>query len=230
MEVWLSYSLADLLMFSPEAYFRLFELHNAAFGPLLPVVVIAGLSLLVLVRRKEPWAARLAFGVLAATWGAVGWWFLYQRYGAINLAASGFALGFALEALLLAVAAGIPPKERRTGATRWPGLALMVYALLIHPLIGPLTGRPWSGIELFALAPDPTALATLGLLLLFRSRVPAMLSVIPIGWCLISGLTYWVMEQPAGLATPAAALLALLVTAALELARKLQYRSGDETA
>ena len=45
------------------------------------------------------------------------------------------------------------------------GLALFLYALAIHPLIAPLTGRPWTQAEIFGLAPDPTAIATLGILL-----------------------------------------------------------------
>lgn len=222
MEVWLSYSLTDLLMFSPEAYYRLFELHNANLWPAQPVAALAGLSLLLLVQTSEPRNVRWAMGILAMAWAAVGWWFLYERYGAINLAASWFAIGFALEALLLTVAVGLPLKERRIGPSRYPGLALMAYALLIHPLIGPLTGRAWGGVELFALAPDPTALATLGVLLLFRGWMPRTLSAIPIVWCLISGLTHWVMEESAGLLTPVIALLAITAAA-------LSQRYQDKT-
>ena len=44
------------------------------------------------------------------------------------------------------------------------GVALFLFALLLQPLIGPLAVREWSGVELFGLAPDPTVVATLGVL------------------------------------------------------------------
>ena len=38
--------------------------------------------------------------------------------------------------------------------------------VLGHPLLAPALGRPWLQAELLALAPDPSAIATLGFLLL----------------------------------------------------------------
>ena len=53
MGVWASYSLSDLVLFSPQAYVRLHELHNAAIWPLqLPALAIA-VGLLLLTDRKS---------------------------------------------------------------------------------------------------------------------------------------------------------------------------------
>ena len=75
------------------------------------------------------------------------------------------------------------------------GLALIVYALAVHPLIALFTGRPWTQAEIFGLAPDPTAIATLGVLLA-ADRPRWHLLMLPLLWCAISGLTLWTMEQP----------------------------------
>ncbi|MCB1799678.1 MAG: hypothetical protein KDI67_12405, partial [Gammaproteobacteria bacterium] len=100
MGVWASYSLSDLVLFSPQAYVRLHELHNAAIWPLqLPALAIAvGLLLL----TRGPWtAAWRVLMPLAALWGVVAWWFFIGRYAQINPVAVWFGAGFALQALLL---------------------------------------------------------------------------------------------------------------------------------
>ena len=70
------------------------------------------------------------------------------------------------------------------------GIALFLFALLLQPLTGSITGREWSGVELFGLAPDPTVLATLGVLVA-ADRVLWELFVIPVLWCAITGATLW---------------------------------------
>jgi len=220
MEVWASYSLSDLLMFSPAAYFRLYELYNAALWPLQLVAIGVALVLLVLIRRTQTGSGKIIALLLALLWGVIAWWFFYQRYGQINLAAPWFSVAFGIEALLLFVA-GITVKNGldRTG---WhtapalnPGHLLFLYALVLHPIIGLLSGRSWNSVELFGLSPDPTALGTLGILLMGHGVIPRLLALIPLLWCLVSGLTYLAMEIPHGLMTPAAALIAMVATTLL---------------
>ena len=110
MEAWLGPSPSDLLMFDPATYYRLHELHNTALWPAHLIALAAGLALPFLLRARGSRAARPAAALLAAAWAGVAWWFLHQRYATINLAAPWFALGFALQALLLlGVAAGWIP-------------------------------------------------------------------------------------------------------------------------
>ena len=88
------------------------------------------------------------------------------------------------------------------------GLILMG-ALLALPLTAHLTGRAWMQAELFAMTPDATALATLGLLLLAKGRTAVWLAVIPVAWCLVTGATLWVLEAPEALLLPAGAVLTI---------------------
>jgi hypothetical protein len=76
------------------------------------------------------------------------------------------------------------------------GLGLFLFALLLFPLIGPLLGRNWTQAELFGMAPDPTALATLGVLLAINLRHAGWLFPVPVAWCLVSGATLWAMDAP----------------------------------
>jgi hypothetical protein len=216
MSEWWTYSLSDFLLFSPHTYYRLFELYNAAIWPVQILALALGLAILVLLRAGGAWRDRAVAAILAAAWLWVAWAYLLARYDAINWAARYFAIGFAIEALLLIGAGLILGRLRfRPGAdaTSRLGLVIFLFALLLQPLIGPLVGRPWTQAEIFGIAPDPTAIGTLGLLVTATGWVSRLLLVIPLIWCLIAGLTLWTMASPDALVVPAAALLVLFLAA-----------------
>jgi hypothetical protein len=80
-------------------------------------------------------------------------------------------------------------------------------------------------MELLGLAPDPTVVGTLGVLLA-ADRVRWELFVIPVSWCAITGATLWVMKSPEALLMPLIGLSALVLSAykSLTLRREL---AGD---
>ena len=136
MPEWWTYSLSDFLMFSPRTYYRLFELYNAAIWPAQVAAIALGVAILVLSLRREAWAARAVAAILAACWLWVAWAYLLLRYDTINWAGSYFALGFAVEALLL-VWTGLIRNQLRfqpgTGAIGTAGLCIFLFALIAHP-------------------------------------------------------------------------------------------------
>lgn len=210
MGAWATYTPGDLLMFSPETYFRLYELYNADLWPAQVLVLALTVKLVMLTDRPSAAGSRWTGLLLALAWGVIAWFFFLERYADINLAAPWFAAGFFVQAALWAGAAvlGRPRYAWAEGALGRAGLALLGYAVVVHPLLGPLAGREWQGVELFGLAPDPTALGTLGLLLTAR-RSPWWLWPLPLAWCAVIGLTHLVMAVPLGLATPLLALVAV---------------------
>lgn len=197
MPDWWSYRPEDFLLFSPRVYWRMFELHNAAWWPLHLATVVAGAAALLLVLRRpyrhDLWIAFF----LAALWAFVGWSFLWNRYSAINWAIVYVVPAFWLQALLSAVL-GISGRivfDRPDFAAR-VGLLLALAGLLVYPLLPPVFGRPWSAAEVFGIAPDPTAILTLGILLTARDGWALALFPIPLLWLLTSGLTLRTMDDP----------------------------------
>ncbi len=214
MSVWLSYSLSDFLLFTPHTYYRLFELYNLALWPVHLAAAALGLMLLVLMFYGGERRGRAIAGVLAACWLWVALAFLFGHYDAINWMARYAAIGFTLEAVLLVVS-GIVLNRLKSGAEMMSvefashvGAAIVVFALFIQPLFAPLLGRPWTQMEIFGLAPDPTVAATIGALLIMR-RSSWYLFVIPLLWCAVTGATLWAMDAPDALLMPAIAVLAL---------------------
>lgn len=195
MSEWWTYSLSDFLLFSPRTYYRLFELYNRAIWPAQLVALALGAAILGLLRVRAAWQGRAVAVLLAACWAFVAWAFLLERYSTINWAASYFAVAFLLEALLLLWRGGVQglsfrPRPDLVGCA---GLSIFLFALVLQPLIGPLLGRPWTQVEVFGIAPDPTVIATMGLLLVASGRVAWEFLVIPLSWCAISGATLWAM-------------------------------------
>lgn len=169
MSEWWTYRLSDFLMFSPRTYWRLVELYNLDWWPLHLAALLAGFTALALAVSRKALALRVMAVLLAAAWLWVGWAFHWQRYAAINWAAQYAALAFALQALLLlalGVVRGGPAASPPRPGMRRLGWALAAAGLAAYPFAAWMAGRPWLQAEVFGMAPEPTALATLGLLLI----------------------------------------------------------------
>ena len=216
MSEWWTYTLSDFLLFSPRTYYRLFEIYNAAIWPAQIAAILLGLVLLALVRRARgsPPAGRWAAALLASSWVWIGIAFHARRYFTINWAALYFGGAFVLEAALLTwigTVRGSLRFEPEGASPNRAGLWLFVFALLIEPLMGPLLGRGWRSVEVFGAAPDPTAVGTLGLLLLAGGRGRGWLMLVPTLWCAVTGATLLAMKAPDAFIAPLAAALALFV-------------------
>ena len=199
MSEWWSYRLSDFLMFSPETYYRLLEIYNESVWPAQIAALAAGVALLILLRRPGALSASLAALLLSAGWFWTGWGYHHQHYATINWAAEYFAGVFALQGALLLVSAIIPGRLRVAPANLLSstGLGLAAGAILLYPLIAPALDRPWPQAEVFGLMPDPTALATVGVLFAM-SRLRIELLLLPLLWCVISAATLWTMASAGG--------------------------------
>jgi hypothetical protein len=211
MSEWWTYSLTDFLLFSPRTYYRLFELYNESVWPAHIPAIALGFAILWLIRRND---GRIVAAILAAAWLWTAIAFHLERYATINWAAIYFAGAFVVQAALLLVAGArnaldftptIPQADRAA-------ITILLIALVIQPAIGPLLDRGWTQAEVFGIAPDPTAVATLAVLVRAR-RVHWHLLVIPVLWCAFTGLTLWAMEATDALVAPTAAALALVIAA-----------------
>lgn len=192
---WWTYRLSDFLMFSPRLYGRLFESVNAVGWPI--ALALTALGAWALIESR----ARMALAVSGLATGASAWLFLHWRYAPINWAVEPFVWAFALLAAVLLGWAARGPVLPAVGQGRWPriGAGLMAWALIGHPLLGLgvnlLAGKSWTGLPLFGLAPDPTAIYTLGALLRTcgAGALRGVVALVPLAWCLFSALMHLAM-------------------------------------
>lgn len=221
MDEWWSYRPSDLLMFSPTIYWRLFEsLNREAWA--LPLALATG-ALAVSWRtargtgRGAIRSVRAVVGLLAIGWLWVAWAFFWQRFAPISTAAPAFAGLFVAQGLGLMGFAFAPGLRWVTGhgVRRVAGLLIAAWALVAHPSLAVVFGRPGMQAEWLTLAPDPTALATLALLLLvdgsrhrFTRVWQRVLWGLPLLWCAASSLTLWTLGEAQAWVVVAWALLA----------------------
>jgi hypothetical protein len=177
-------------------------------------------------------AARAAGAIIGVGWLFTGAVYFVWRYGTINWAAVWFGAAFILGGALwigLASSRACPALRTQAGTALSPrtriGVALLV-AGIAYPVLAPLLGRPAAQAAVFGLTPDPTAIGTLGLLLLFDDRPERRLSPmvrkawivllwsLPVAWCLLTGITLWTLNAPEAIIAP---LLAGLAVAASRL-------------
>lgn len=214
MERWLGYSLQDLLLFSAETYWRLFERQNTELWP-LQLAVLAGLALLfgAALARWRPAGVALGLG-LACAWGLAAETFLRPLYEPINWAIGQVTPFFWVQAALLALL-GMTLRFRREGLEAKIAIVLLL-ASLAYPAVALIAGRPLAQAEVAGIAPDPTALATLGMLGLARPGWGRLcLSLLPMLWLALSAATLLTMNAATGwvpLVGLGLALLARLLT------------------
>ncbi|WP_237059108.1 DUF6064 family protein [Microbulbifer sediminum] len=198
MSAWSSYRLEDFIPFTADVYYRLLERMGEDFWPLHLLTLLLGGTVLLLALRGR---ARLACLLLALPWLFVGVAYFMQRYGELNWAGRDIGWAFVLQGTLLAAAGasgfGIDRPARAIAPAVMLGMLLGLLGLLGMPLIAPLVGFDWFQAETFAIHPAPTAIVTLGVVLvLFRGIFLWAAGIIPLAWISVSGLTLLVLDAP----------------------------------
>jgi len=207
MNDWQTYRLEDFIPFTPDIYWRLLERVNEAFWPLHVLAVAIGLIALLLALRGNQ---RMALALLAPAWLTSGIIFHWTFYAELNWAAPWFAWGFIAQAALLLALAFFAGSSRTQGPSKglsiWIGATVAVVSLLAYPLIAATIGPGLSHAETYGLHPDPTAIATLAvLLIILRGPTLWVTLLIPILWCVMGSLTLIAIDASGALIPLAAA-------------------------
>lgn len=172
--------------FTQNQFFDVFARYNDTVWPAQAALYGIALFALVLAARGSR-NSRYVCGLLALLWIWMALAYHVGFFRQINPAALLFAALFLLQAALfvwygvirdrIAISAG-------NGPWRVTGMAFIVYALLLYPVIATLSGQRYPAMPTFGL-PCPTTIFTLGLLMWTRSA-PAILWIVPVLWALIA--------------------------------------------
>ncbi len=207
-----TYSLRDFVPVTPEVWARLFERLNEQVWPwqLLFLAVI-----LFALWRLYRGGSRTAGLALAACWCWSGIQFQFILHAPLNWAASAMGWIFMVQAVLVLLVGLGGGWQFCRGMRSGLGAVLVVTGALVLPLAGPLAGRSWAAFEVAGTAPAPTALITLGMLLMARP-MSWVAGLIPMLWLTYSGLVWWVSGWPPGTLP---VLLVVVILAAVPFSR-----------
>jgi hypothetical protein len=197
-----------ILPFSRTEFLQVFAAHNTAIWPLQFVAAGLGLLAVTLLLWRPKWADGAIAAVLCTFWLAMAIGYHWTYFSAINDAAYVFGALFALAALVFLVEGVIRGRMNFAiipGFRAWLAIALVVYSFLVYPLVGLLVTHPYPETPLFGVAPCPTTIFTLGLLLLVRHPSPWVPALIPLLWSVIGGSAAFLLDVPQDLGLLAAA-------------------------
>ena len=179
-----------MIPFTSEVFLSLFEQYNGDIWPGQILAYALGLLVIAAMVMPVPGSDRAASAVLAGFWLWNGAVYHLNYFATINFSAYAFSLLFIIQSALLiwtGVVRGRLAFRLRTDASGWCGIAFILIAMVIYPLTAHLLGHGWPQTALFGVAPCPTAIFTLGVLLLAHGRTPWHLMAIPLLWALIGG-------------------------------------------
>ena len=193
--------------FTITDFLAVFAAYNAAIWPLHLVAYALGLVAVTAIFVPRPGLVRLAFAALAVLWAFTGINYHLMFFARINPIAPVFAAFFVLQGILF-LASAVRPGDLRLHLSQdfrsIAGLMSIVYALAIYPVLGIWAGHGLLAGPMFGVAPCPTTIFTIGILMIARGVWVIWLSIIPILWSLIGLAAAIQLGIPEDLAMPVA--------------------------
>ncbi len=176
------------LPFTPEQFLGVFERYNLAIWPLQVVAYVLGAAAVALALRKTRYSVQVIGCILAFFWLWTAVAYHLVSFSPINPIARVFGALFVVQGILwLAHLVARPALSFRMGSglIALVGWTFVVYAMVVYPIVGALSGHGYPYSPAFGLAPCPTTIFTFGLLLWTDRQVPRYLVVIPLLWSLL---------------------------------------------
>ena len=203
------------LPFTHDQFLDVFGAYNRALWPAAILIWLLTAAAMVALYRRGPRASRLVAAVLAFHWGWAGIAYHLAFFRSINPAATLFGAVFVLQAALFLWRGVLGSKlSFQPTSSFWGrvGGALIAYSLL-YPALGLALGLAYPRFPSFGV-PCPTAILTVGLLLLAPRREVRLLGAIPVLWAAVGGSAAVLLNIRADFALVVAGLLLLLFAAA----------------
>jgi len=188
-----------MLPFSREQFQSVFVNYNTAIWPSQAGAYILGCLAFALLFWKVSHSDRITACILAIMWLWTGIVYHGVFFSTINNAAYLFSALFVIQGAHLLYSGVYRDRLRfglAFGATAWVGVAFVIYAAIIYPMIGLAAGHHYPETPMFGITPCPVTIFTFGLLLLTVRPVLRGLLVIPFVWSLIGGSAAILLDVP----------------------------------
>jgi hypothetical protein len=205
------------LPFAQDAFFAVFGRYNTAVWPLIPIFYLLGGASVALLFRPSRGAALFISLTLAAMWLVNGVGYHWTFFREINPAAVIFGAVFVVQAALLVFLSSRNANLRftaRRDVRSVVGLTLVLFAAILYPAWGWISGHLWPEMPAFGVAPCPTTIFTIGILLTGSWRVVRWLLILPGLWAAVGGSAALLLGVPQDFGLLAALALLILLAVA----------------
>lgn len=175
------------LPFTTEDFLGVFAEYNTSIFPLQIMFVLLALVLIYLAYKNFRYSSLAINLSLAFCWMWMGAVYHILFFSSINKAAYFFGILFIVQGLLF-IYAGVLRKELKysteKGLETYFGWVFIVYALIIYPVLGMISGHSYPKAPTFGL-PCPTTIFTFGMFLFVKNRFPYYVLIIPVLWSIL---------------------------------------------
>lgn len=219
--------------FTVAQFFTVFADYNAAIWPAQIVTYGLGVLAVIALGLRGAHSNQIILSALAIIWAVNGIGYHFLFFAEINPIAKAFAAFFLLQSILFAMSVLFPGDLRfevRATLRSAAGVSFIAYALLIYGLLGYWAGHGLMAGPMFGVAPCPTTIFTIGMLLLARGKWLVWLSIIPILWSLVGLAAALQLSIPEDFGLPAAGLvLAFALATEAFMVRRGQRAAASST-
>ncbi len=175
------------LPFTTEQFLSVFERYNQTVWPFQIILNLFALAAVYFAVRPFRLSDKIVAGILAFLWVWIGAAYHLAFFASINPAAVMFGVVNIVQGLVFLFFGLLRPWlgfRYRTNVYTITGAFFILYALVLYPLLGSMSGHAYPRTPTFGL-PCPTTIFTFGLLLWTSARVPRVVLVIPFLWSLL---------------------------------------------
>ena len=200
--------------FTVEQFFDVFHRYNEAVWPVQVLLVLLAVAAVLTALNPHHRLARTPGLILAAMWLWMGVVYQLVFFRPINPAATLFGAVFVVQGVLLAWMAlrkDVLVFRLERDADGIAGLLLVIFALVLYPLLGYMSGHRYPSNPTFGL-PCPTTIFTFGVLLWARPRAPRIALLIPVLWAIVGTTAALRLGVTEDLGLLPAAIIAILVS------------------
>lgn len=166
----------------------MFENYNTAIWPAQLFAYALGIAAVIIALRDTVIRSRVVSAILAVLWIWMGVFYHIIHFSTINEAARVFGALFILEGLLVILAGCFLSKLRfrfTKGTIPVIGAIFILYAMVLYPIIGMLSGHAYPRCPMYGVAPCPATIFTFGILLWATRPLPFYVVIIPFLWSLV---------------------------------------------
>ncbi len=174
-----------------EELYGTFQTYNLAIWPMVIVTYLLGIIAVILALKQSKYSSKAISSILTFFWLWVGVVFCILFFGPTTAVMLGqtipafwyiFGVFFIIQSILFFIY-GV---ARSTLSFKFDGslysvvgTIMIVYAMIIYPIIGFLTGHDYPAYPIFGVAPCPVMIFTFGLLLWTNRKVSLLIPTIP---------------------------------------------------
>ena len=175
-------------MISVTEWYHRWTEYNPAVWPMQIITYILAVGVIALLFIKWKHSGRLIAGVIAFLWLWSGLVAIMLFFGTVSSQYYFWGTLWIIQGMVFIYYGLFKPGfqfQFSKKITSYIGFLLILYALIIYPIVGILSGHGFPGGPIFGVAPCPVCIFTFGIFMMTRKRVPAYIFVFPLIWSLL---------------------------------------------